>query len=354
MAKRKLRQALVVVCEGEKTEPCYIKEIIEYARSKGCFNYDDYKILPSKDNDQPIQQRSSSRPKQSFKGNKDGICGYTELTEIDSATYEKYKAHPLRFVREAALFLENEAYTKAWVVFDKDEHPAHEKAFMYAKETGVSIAFSSRSIEEWFLCHFERNSQPFDKTMCDICANEASETFCDNSCLIGRLRKKFMSDYIKKKDDVFTKYTIKNIRKAFINASWTRFYSSPNKPSKHIWECNPYTDIDKMIQDLFSTDLLNKLEISGSFEWFKLDQTVSNTFCLKLQAPGQYLIKNCSDRTIVIEVSCLKDDLSDKQHLDKLTIERGLNQSIKISTDRPIIELCHRDKYYYHTTQPAE
>ena len=163
-----------------------------------------------------------------------------------------------------------------------------------------------------------------------------------------------MSDYIKKKDDVFTKYTIKNIRKAFINASWTRFYSSPNKPSKHIWECNPYTDIDKMIQDLFSTDLLNKLEISGSFEWFKLDQTVSNTFCLKLQAPGQYLRKNCSDRTIVIEVSCLKDDLSDKQHLDKLTIERGLNQSIKISTDRPIIELCHRDKYYYHTTQPAE
>jgi len=348
MAKRKLLQTLVVVCEGEKTEPCYIKEIIEYARNKGGFNYDDYKILPSIENGQPIQHKSTGRTKRSFKENEDGVYSYIEHTEADLETYDKYKAYPLCFVREAALFLEDETYTNAWVLFDKDGHPAHEKAFKYATETGVSIAFSSRSIEEWFLCHFERNSQSFDKTICDMCEDEASKGCSGSSCLIGRLRSNFIADYEKNKDDIFNTHTISNIRKAFINASWTRFYSKSKFYSDNIWEYNPYTDVDKMIQNLFTTDLLDALEINGLFEWFELNKVVSNIFRLSIQSSNIYQIENCSDRLIVLNAYCLKDDLSDKQYIGDFKIEKGHCQNINISDNHPIFEIHYGNKYFFH------
>ena len=73
---------------------------------------------------------------------------------------EKYKAVPIRYVREAQEGLEDGVYESTWAVFDKDYHPEHKEAFKLAKqeidENKVNIAFSSISFEQWILLHFEK------------------------------------------------------------------------------------------------------------------------------------------------------------------------------------------------------
>lgn len=348
MAKRKFRKTLIIVCEGEKTEPYYITEIINYARQKNGFNYDDYKILPSVDNDLPIQQKNLGRPKRSFPKKQEGVYSYIEHTEIDPQTYEEFKGFPLRLVREAVLFLDENAYTKAWVVFDKDDHPAHKKAFEYALKKDVSIAFSSRSIEEWFLCHFERSNRSFEETTCDMCVENMANGCDGSSCLIGYLRKNFIANYEKKKDDLFVTQTVPNVKRAFVNASWTRFISREQEKSNGSWACNPYTNIDKMIQDLLTTNLLNELKINGSFEWIETDEKVSNIFCLKKLDNSRYEIKNCSDRLIVLDVFYLNNELNDSVKKGPFKIPKDGCQNIDIMNDHPIFEIQHDGICYYH------
>jgi RloB-like protein len=107
--------------------------------------------------------KNSKRPKRPFK-NTDIDAPLNTLLKADE-TEKKYLksdnetwATPLRFVKEARDRLAEGAFDEAWVVFDRNGHPAHEAAFALAAETDkpVNIAFSSRSFEQWVLLHFEK------------------------------------------------------------------------------------------------------------------------------------------------------------------------------------------------------
>ncbi len=109
---RKLRRILIV-CEGEKTEPNY------------------FKSFPSN----PI------------------VYDTIEVTGIGNNTV---------FVVNEAIRLRNKAlkdgepYIEVWAVFDKDDFPVSdfEKAVQLAMENHIKYAYSIESFELWYLLHF--------------------------------------------------------------------------------------------------------------------------------------------------------------------------------------------------------
>jgi RloB-like protein len=190
--------------------------------------------------------KNSKRPKRPFK-NTDIDAPLNTLLKADE-TEKKYLksdnetwATPLRFVKEARDRLAEGAFDEAWVVFDRNGHPAHEAAFALAAETDkpVNIAFSSRSFEQWVLLHFEKSLLPFEATECkirrkgksislDCQSDKPLEGSCEgDKCLVGYIRKNHLPNYSKRGSqlmlDVFEKLSNdQNMNSALTNTAWIR------------------------------------------------------------------------------------------------------------------------------------
>ena len=66
------------------------------------------------------------------------------------------KSDPLSLVQEAAK--RKAEYNEVWAVFDKDNFRNFDAAIACSGNNGVECAFSNRSIEYWFLLHFENRT----------------------------------------------------------------------------------------------------------------------------------------------------------------------------------------------------
>jgi lipopolysaccharide export LptBFGC system permease protein LptF len=115
--KKQLLPKFIIVCEGEKTEPKYLKAYIE---EKGFTkNYiAKIKIIDTKKNTAKELIREALKSKE----------------------------------------LKND---ELWVVFDKDGYTKHPEAFDHARAKNVHIAFSSICFETWVLLHFEYTTAAF-------------------------------------------------------------------------------------------------------------------------------------------------------------------------------------------------
>lgn len=258
--KRSFKNSLVIVCEGTDTEYQYFTELAADVKQKQPERFGRIKIVPTPEEKAASDERRRAHKRRMRQGTTPLMLYYVK-EETSKAEYDKNRSQPARYVREAQLFMLEDGYTEAWVVFDKDVHPRHKRAWELAQSSpSVCIAFSSYSFEEWLLCHFEKNGHAYHRSLCkrkDCGINGAG---CNGrDCLIGRLRGKgYIPNFVKSQVNLYSGLLSPRLENAFVNAAWLRKVCS----TPVIYDKNPYTDVDILV--------LHLLDIHTRFNWVKI------------------------------------------------------------------------------------
>lgn len=203
----------------------------------------------------------------------DEVLNFFERVDVyPDENEDRPKTTPYQLYEKAKKVIEDGSANFAWIVFDKDNHPRLPETFNDAAASGVKIAFSSRSFEEWVLMHFQKNNTTFNATECKgaagkpiNCGSAVVPNCAPVNCLTGHIRRQnFIPDYSKKK--MFDLFTAINQRTeiAVVNAAWLRFQvtASVNTAQPALQTLNPYTDVDQLIFKLH--DRLDKIEWGSS------------------------------------------------------------------------------------------
>ncbi len=117
---REPKQRILVVCEGEKTEPCYLKDFQHHERN-------------------PLVHIEVA--------DAHGV----PLTVVE-------KAIELRRNAEAEAKAQHDVnlqFDSVWGIFDVDDHPRVQEAKQMAKAAGIELAISNPCFELWALLHFQ-------------------------------------------------------------------------------------------------------------------------------------------------------------------------------------------------------
>jgi hypothetical protein len=266
---KQYHKTILIVCEGEGTEPDYFKEIRD--------------ILLLNEVDVAIEIKP--RPKEKFKKEKFKLRKGAVKREIRkpeivlpiSEIEDKYIAQPTRYVREAQIGLEDNTYDEVWAIFDKDGHPKHKEAFELADVNvggkKVNIAFNSIAFEYWILLHFESNSTAFIKSMCREakepfnCGSNNHQNDCQGAnCVCGRIVTQNFLDYEAGKKSFNFKKFHPNVNRAIERAILLRkSYIGNTNP---IYKLNPYTDTDRLVYKLLHLDKFDLF-------WFQFNEIQS-------------------------------------------------------------------------------
>ena len=291
------RNNLVIVCEGTDTEYLYFSELKNYVESNYPDRFCAIKVVPVPE--EIIKEKNPKRVGQVRRMNDAPLYHYYCKYEKSAADYAQYRAQPTRYVREAALFMQEDGFTEGWAVFDNDKHPAHEAAFKYAAQDHVGIAFSSYSFEEWLLAHFERCPKAFQHSECKVAdkvlfcgsADAAVGDCHGDTCIGGRLREQgYIPDYSKNGKGVFGHYTLGMLRNAMINAAWLRYRSDGG-----LWERNPYTDVDVLVARM--------LDEQSTYTWYSKECTfgfAGSHIKVEEAGNGGIVLTNVGNMTILI------------------------------------------------------
>lgn len=252
---KQYHKTILIVCEGEGTEPDYFKEI----RNILLLNEVDVAI--------EIKPRPKEKfKKEKFKLRKGAVKREIRKPEIVlpiSEIEDKYTAQPTRYVREAQIGLEDNTYDEVWAIFDRDGHPKHKEAFELAEENvggkKVNIAFNSIAFEYWILLHFESNQTTFVKSMCREakeplnCGSKNHQNDCQGAnCVCGRIVTQNFLDYEAGKKSFNFKKFHPNVNSAIERAILLRkSYIGNTNP---IYKLNPYTNTDRLVYKLLHLD----------------------------------------------------------------------------------------------------
>jgi len=118
-AIRSQRRRLLVVCEGERTEPDYLRGFERHVRNATI----ELEVLGEGLDPKRIVEAAKSRN--------------------DNASGEA------RRLRDG-----NARFDEVWCVFDRDEHPSFDAARVMARDNKFELAISNPSVELWLLLHF--------------------------------------------------------------------------------------------------------------------------------------------------------------------------------------------------------
>ncbi|MDM8539517.1 RloB family protein [Desulfococcaceae bacterium HSG9] len=196
--RRKPNKRILILCEGRETEPNY------------------------------------------FKGLKHDKYHRNKLAALRIEIYDSNKNTGKELVAEAKSLkkianAEKNSYDAIWIVIDKDGYTKHPQTFDQANANKINIAFSSISFEFWFLLHFTYTTKAFHKS----------------ADLERHLRFEYMQNY-EKYDDNYSKLKDKTDQ-AIGNAKKIQKYSQNDlNRGRKIYELNPYTDVDVLVQKLLS------------------------------------------------------------------------------------------------------
>lgn len=292
-ARRTTHNNILILCEGTDTEYNYFVDLKNYVERTAPDRFAVIKIVPT--SSEIIKTRNPKRKQTISLKEVESKPHYWCLEEHSTEEYDKYKQQPTRYVREVQLYMEDKGFTEGWAVFDKDVHPDHSAAFALAKKVdNLHIAFSSYCFEEWLLANFERNRQAYTRSECmqtnKQCGTGVTDDCHGTICLGGRLReKKYIPDYAKNKQNIFSNYTLSRLCNAFMNAAWLRHLASTD-----IYERNPYTDVDRL--------LARMLEKNERYEWNDKKSPIkyTGTQLLVSTANGDLTIKNMGTNNCII------------------------------------------------------
>ncbi len=198
--KRKPKKRILILCEGGETEPNY------------------------------------------FNGLKRDKAQRSRLAALRIEVYDSVKNTGRELVIEAKHLKtiarrEKNPYDDVWVVIDRDGYTKHPQTFDQAKANKIKIAFSSISFEFWILLHYAYTTRSFSKA----------------DDLIRYLKSSHMADY-DKTDDNYSK--LKELTPdAIQHAERVReYFKSDLERGKKVYEMNPYTDIDILVDKLLKLD----------------------------------------------------------------------------------------------------
>ncbi len=192
----KIPDRILILCEGERTEPIYFKAI--------------------KADKMKVNKLSGLR---------------IELHKTKKNTAKELVEEAISLKHEA--IRERNAYNEVWVVVDRDNYTKHHEAFTRANATNIKIAFSSTCFEFWLLLHFEYSARPFHD--------------CDS--VIAKL-KTHIPNY-EKDVDYYEELLKPNINIAIDNGK--KIIAHCNQTGQgNIWEHNPYTDVGILVEKLLS------------------------------------------------------------------------------------------------------
>ena len=190
---RKLNLKILILCEG-LTERNYLLEIKN--------------LLPRE------KQRGIQIDVEHFKRN-------DPLNLVNEAIRRKQKAR-----------YEGAPYDHIWVVFDHDNLPNRDRAFLKAESNAINIAYSSFNIEFWFLIHFQYSARPFTN-------GDAVKDF---------LRQNFIDDYEPGKTRLLP-ILGNRFEDAESNAERLRRDKQVDIDSGiPVWELNPYLTIHELVR----------------------------------------------------------------------------------------------------------
>lgn len=113
------RVAVLIVCEGEKTEPKYFHHFRRALREVAAIE-----IPPNE---------LGTDPK--------SVVKWAKQCNRDS----------------------HHEYDETWCVFDRDEHAYFREAMIQARDNGYQVAFSNPCFELWFLLHFQEQTAHVDR-----------------------------------------------------------------------------------------------------------------------------------------------------------------------------------------------
>ncbi|MBA6231989.1 MULTISPECIES: RloB family protein [unclassified Colwellia] len=159
LERRKARRAsydkVLIVCEGEKTEPNYFNELINFYK----LNTANVEI--------------------------DGTCGSSPKSVFERAL-ELYQKEECK----------GDAFDKVYCVFDKDSHGTYDETLIRIsaqKPRGVfHSAISVPCFEYWLLLHFQYTTKPYHATGSSSIGNEVLKDL-----------KAVFPEYAKGSDDIF-------------------------------------------------------------------------------------------------------------------------------------------------------
>lgn len=202
--KKPLLPAFHIFCEGEKTEPYYIRSYIDYYHS------DKKNILV-------VENTKKNTP--------------VQLVE--------------EAIKHKSTTTKNDVY---WVVFDRESvakysHELHLKARNKANKHKIEIGFSNVCFEFWLLLHMEFSTACYDS--CDELLNHSNLKKLLNERGIKDYNKgyAFLFDKLKDNDGISTALT--NAEKVLQNALKT---AEPGKDLPHY--LNPYIDVHQLFLDM--------------------------------------------------------------------------------------------------------
>ena len=192
---RSLNPSIFIFCEGSKTEPNYFRALIKFLNFPG------------------------------------------ELAKVEVIDSEK--TNLVGLVDEAKALRDKNKYStdgdQYWIVVDKDGYTQHSTGFDTAAANSFKVAFSSICFEFWFFCHFEFSTA--QKAKCAV--------------LIKEQLSKCIPDYEKGQKDIFSLLNSR-LHEACKNAKRIRKHWLDVGDGKPIFELNPYTNVDQLVEKLIS------------------------------------------------------------------------------------------------------
>lgn len=254
---------VLVVCEGQNTEPAYFKSLEKYLNHAYHSHYQSgisFRIFPFPPEERTIENQDN----QLFGRVRKAIPIHNPDKQINNDIEDCYQAAPLRWVRYAQKQSFDAGFDYVWSVFDYDNRRKNliEQAFNLAQnpivagEAIVKIGYSSYSFEFWALLHYELFTKNLEYSECKdsgrnslSCGTNKNNDDCNGSrCLIGYLVKQGykVGEIIKSKNSSFPMLE-PNMKKACFRAEYVR---NMHDRALNYWEMMPVTTVDKLLNQV--------------------------------------------------------------------------------------------------------
>jgi hypothetical protein len=333
-----VKNAILIVCEGDRSEPNYFHKLREQILDK-CADNTSIKILPIPPEEQIEEDLNNFKVRKAGKKRQLIDISTIENNQIE----DEYKAQPICYVRKAQLeqLQSKGLYDEIWVVYDKDGHPKQFEAFELSKKEDdygkiINIAFSSISFEVWILMHFEKVIISHLKSQCKLskkktidCGTHNEENDCSGEkCVCGYIVENKYLKYEKGKNFNFEMYD-PYWQIALLNATKIREENKVNLAT--FYNINPFTTLDRLVLKLKYLCILNlewkytniiNLEKNISIQVFFNDNKIN------------FKIKNNSNQIYIIEKDrffLMNYELDRKEGNERVVLDIGEEKPIEFS-----------------------
>lgn len=200
--KRELKHKILIICEGEKTEVNYLKEIRVEKRISD-------KLLHIK------KCSLGTNPKKVLE------CA------IKESGYKRGKF---------------ENFDEVWIVIDRDEHHDFAQTVLDAKTKNINVAHSNPCFELWLLLHFENQTAHIERQN-----------------VISKL-----SRYMSYTKNMNSAYAITKTKLPFANENAKKLLLKHKTDCERfdVLECNPSTKVYKLVEKIIN---IQGCEANGNF-----------------------------------------------------------------------------------------